>query len=40
MAQDWPAKNISIVVPFATGGTTDAIARTLGQELSKAWANP
>jgi tripartite-type tricarboxylate transporter receptor subunit TctC len=35
MAQDWPSKTISIVVPFATGGTTDAIARTLGQELQK-----
>ena len=36
LAQAWPAKTISIVVPFATGGTTDAIARTMGQELSKA----
>ena len=40
MAQDWPAKNISIVVPFATGGTTDAVARTLGQELSKSLGKP
>jgi tripartite-type tricarboxylate transporter receptor subunit TctC len=40
VAQDWPAKNISIVVPFATGGTTDAIARTLGQELSKSLGKP
>jgi tripartite-type tricarboxylate transporter receptor subunit TctC len=40
MAQAWPAKNISIVVPFATGGTTDAIARTLGQELSKSLGKP
>ncbi|THC46351.1 tripartite tricarboxylate transporter substrate binding protein [Massilia sp. Mn16-1_5] len=40
MAQAWPAKNITIVVPFATGGTTDAIARTLGQELSKSLGQP
>ncbi|QOL48213.1 Bug family tripartite tricarboxylate transporter substrate binding protein [Massilia litorea] len=40
MAQAWPAKTISIVVPFATGGTTDAIARTLGQELSKNLGQP
>ena len=40
MAQAWPAKNISIIVPFATGGTTDAIARTLGQELSKSLGKP
>lgn len=40
MAQTWPAKTISIIVPFATGGTTDAIARTLGQELSRGLGQP
>ena len=40
MAQAWPAKIISIIVPFATGGTTDAIARTLGQELSRGLGQP
>ena len=40
MAQAWPAKTISIVVPFATGGTTDAIARTLSQELSRGLGQP
>jgi tripartite-type tricarboxylate transporter receptor subunit TctC len=40
MAQAWPAKTISIIVPFATGGTTDAIARTLGQELSRGLGQP
>jgi tripartite-type tricarboxylate transporter receptor subunit TctC len=35
MAQTWPAKTIKIIVPFATGGTTDVLARTVGQELSK-----
>lgn len=40
MAQAWPAKNITVVVPFATGGTTDAIARTMGQELSKSLGQP
>ena len=40
MAQAWPAKTISIVVPFAIGGTTDAIARTLGQELSRGLGQP
>jgi tripartite-type tricarboxylate transporter receptor subunit TctC len=40
MAQAWPAKNVTSVVPFATGGTTDAIARSLGQELSKSLGQP
>lgn len=34
MAQAWPAKPISLVVPFATGGTTDVLARAIGQELT------
>jgi len=38
MAQTWPAKPISLVVPFATGGTTDVLARALGDSLSKALA--
>ncbi|WP_442947214.1 Bug family tripartite tricarboxylate transporter substrate binding protein [Noviherbaspirillum sp.] len=34
-AQSWPTKPVTLVVPFATGGTTDALARAVGQELSK-----
>jgi tripartite-type tricarboxylate transporter receptor subunit TctC len=39
-AQAWPAKTISLVVPFAAGGTTDVLARAVGQELSKALGQP
>ncbi|HSI56931.1 MAG TPA: tripartite tricarboxylate transporter substrate binding protein [Ideonella sp.] len=36
-AQDaWPAKPIKIVVPFAAGGTSDVLARTIGAQLQTA----
>lgn len=34
-AQEWPAKNIRIVIPFAAGGTADVLARTIGDKLSE-----
>lgn len=35
-AQAWPAKPITIVVPFGAGGNTDAIARLTANHLTKA----
>jgi len=39
-AQTYPAKTIRIVVPNPPGGTSDILARTIGQKLSEAWGQP
>ncbi len=40
LAQTWPEKTISIVVPTAAGGANDAIARIIGQGLSARLGQP
>src|SRR5258707_3289552 len=35
VAQDYPARNVTILVPFAAGGGTDMIARAIAQRLEQ-----
>src|SRR5262245_31843013 len=37
-AQDYPKKQIDIIVPFVAGGTTDNIGRLVAQHLAEAWS--
>jgi len=39
-AQSWPAKPIRWIVPFAPGGTTDILARTISDKLTIALGKP
>lgn len=39
-AQSFPTKPINLVVPFPAGGTTDVLARALGQELAERLGQP
>lgn len=35
--QSWPSKPIRLIAPFPPGGSSDILARILGQKLTEAW---
>ncbi len=36
----FPSREVTLVVPFGTGGSNDIFARALGQDLSRIWNRP
>lgn len=39
-AASYPNRPIKIIVPFAAGGTTDLLARLVGQAMTAKWGQP
>ena len=40
LAAEYPAKAVRVIVPWAPGGSTDLLARAVGQKLSESWKQP
>ncbi|MDO9436286.1 tripartite tricarboxylate transporter substrate binding protein [Hydrogenophaga sp.] len=40
LAADWPTKPIRLIVPYAAGGSADAVSRIVGQRLSQRVGQP
>jgi tripartite-type tricarboxylate transporter receptor subunit TctC len=39
-AQTYPSRQITLVIPFAAGGSNDIVVRAIGRKLSEAWGQP
>jgi tripartite-type tricarboxylate transporter receptor subunit TctC len=39
-AQDWPARPVTLLVPYAAGGNTDSMARIVAERLTRAIGKP
>lgn len=40
LAEDYPARTVTVVVPFVPGGTTDLLARLLAERLERKFGRP
>jgi len=39
-AENYPSKPITLVIPFAAGGSNDIIGRAIGRKLTEVWGQP
>jgi tripartite-type tricarboxylate transporter receptor subunit TctC len=39
-AQTYPSKPITLVIPFAAGGSNDIVGRAIGRKLTEIWGQP
>jgi len=39
-AQTWPSRPITLIIPFAAGGSNDLVGRAIGKKLTEAWGQP
>lgn len=39
-AQSYPARQITLIIPFAPGGSNDMVGRTIGRKLAEVWGQP
>jgi tripartite-type tricarboxylate transporter receptor subunit TctC len=39
-AQTYPSRQITLIIPFAVGGSNDMVGRAVGKKLTEAWGQP
>ena len=39
-AQTYPSRQITLVIPFAVGGSNDIVGRAIGRKLTEVWGQP
>lgn len=40
LAQTYPSRHITLIIPFAAGGSNDIVGRAISKKLSDAWGQP